>query len=207
MRRFLPSHLSQRVFPWSPLRFSSTGKNFKYSSTAEEDAEALSRRVKDLMSTVPNALEHIRSVPSVESIWPNTFREGFRDEVLRDLNITHANALYMKRAFGFQNAAKPEINRQFVKQMVQIFGRRNGDTGSSEVQMAVMSTKIRYLRKHLLEHPKDVATRRNLEIIVGKRRRIMNYLKRTSFPRYKKAIEILGLRDTAIGYKKRKLKY
>lgn len=186
---------------------SGSEKKYQFTSSGTEDAEALSSRMKALMQEIPEALEHVRSAPDITSIWPNSFRDGFRDEMLRDINITHANALYMKRAFGYQNASKPEINRQFIHQMVELFGRRNGDTGSSEVQMAVLSTRIRYLRNHLEEHPKDIATRRNLEILIHRRRKIMNYLKRTSYPRYKKTIEVLGLRDRVKGWKKKRLKH
>jgi small subunit ribosomal protein S15 len=68
------------------------------------------------------------------------------------------------------------------------------DTGSPEVQIALLSERIGYLNNHFQSHRKDHASRRGLLIIVSKRRRLLEYLKRCSPDRYKKLIESLGIR-------------
>ena len=68
------------------------------------------------------------------------------------------------------------------------------DTGSPEVQIALLSERIGYLNNHFQSHRKDHASRRGLLIIVSKRRRLLEYLKRRNPDRYKKLIESLGIR-------------
>lgn len=68
------------------------------------------------------------------------------------------------------------------------------DTGSPEVQIALLSERIAYLNEHFRVHRKDHASRRGLLIIVGKRRRLLEYLKRRNPERYQQVIERLGIR-------------
>ena len=68
------------------------------------------------------------------------------------------------------------------------------DTGSPEVQIAILSERISYLNSHFQVHQKDHASRRGLLMMVGKRRRLLEYLKRRTPERYKRVIESLGIR-------------
>jgi small subunit ribosomal protein S15 len=68
------------------------------------------------------------------------------------------------------------------------------DTGSPEVQIALLSERISYLTEHFREHRKDHSSRRGLLIMVGKRRRLLEYLKRRNPDRYRQVIERLGIR-------------
>ena len=68
------------------------------------------------------------------------------------------------------------------------------DTGSPEVQVAILSERIRYLTDHFRTHKKDHHSRRGLLKLVGQRRRLLDYLKRKDFDRYKGLIERLGIR-------------
>ena len=68
------------------------------------------------------------------------------------------------------------------------------DTGAPEVQVAIITERIQYLTEHLKTHQKDHSSRRGLLKLVGQRRRLMDYLKRTEFSRYKGLIERLGIR-------------
>ena len=68
------------------------------------------------------------------------------------------------------------------------------DTGSPEVQVALLSERINYLNEHFTVHRKDHASRRGLLMMVGKRRRLLEYLKRHDADRYKRVIERLGIR-------------
>lgn len=72
--------------------------------------------------------------------------------------------------------------------------RHETDTGSPEVQVAVLTERINYLTDHFREHGKDHHSRRGLLKMVGKRRRLLDYLKRTNLDAYRKLINELGLR-------------
>jgi len=69
-----------------------------------------------------------------------------------------------------------------------------GDTGSSDIQVALLTRRILDLNEHLKAHPHDHASQRGLLMMVGKRRRHLNYLRRTDFERYQQVISSLGLR-------------
>jgi small subunit ribosomal protein S15 len=74
------------------------------------------------------------------------------------------------------------------------FQRQSGDTGSPEVQIALLSERIKYLTEHFKIHMKDHHSRRGLLKLVGQRRRLLNYLKRKDIERYRAVIKELGIR-------------
>lgn len=74
------------------------------------------------------------------------------------------------------------------------YGRKDGDTGSAEVQVALLTERIHDLTGHLREHGKDHHSRRGLLMMVGKRRRLLRYLERTDVDRYRELVAELGLR-------------
>ena len=74
------------------------------------------------------------------------------------------------------------------------FRQHEGDTGSPEVQIALLSDRIAHLTEHLKNNHKDHHSRRGLLKMVGKRRALLDYLKRKDLERYRKLIEVLGLR-------------
>jgi small subunit ribosomal protein S15 len=78
--------------------------------------------------------------------------------------------------------------------LIKEFATVDGDTGSPEVQVALLSERIKNLTEHLQSHDKDFHSRRGLLVMVGQRRRLLDYLKRKSEGRYKELIERLGLR-------------
>ncbi len=78
--------------------------------------------------------------------------------------------------------------------IIDRFARVPGDTGSPEVQIALLTQRISHLTAHLQEHKLDHHTRRGLLLLVGKRRRLLNYLRRQDIARYRTLIEELGLR-------------
>jgi small subunit ribosomal protein S15 len=79
-------------------------------------------------------------------------------------------------------------------QIVDKFQRTAGDTGSPEVQVALLSSRITYLTEHLKTHKKDVHSRRGLMTLVARRRKLLDYLKSTSLATYNSLIERLELR-------------
>lgn len=74
------------------------------------------------------------------------------------------------------------------------FRQHDTDTGSPEVQVALLSDRIKYLTEHFKTHKKDFHSRRGLLKLVGQRRRLLNYLKRNDVERYRTLIKALGLR-------------
>lgn len=79
-------------------------------------------------------------------------------------------------------------------ELIKKHSRKTGDTGSSEVQISILTEKIINLSKHMNTHKHDFHSRRGLLIMVGKRRRMLNYLKKKYNSRYKLLIQNLGLR-------------
>jgi small subunit ribosomal protein S15 len=78
--------------------------------------------------------------------------------------------------------------------VIQKFGRGDTDTGSPEVQVALLTARINELTEHLREHKKDHHSRRGLLMLVGQRRRLLNYLNRRDVDRYRGLVQELGLR-------------
>lgn len=76
----------------------------------------------------------------------------------------------------------------------QAFGLAENDTGSPEVQIALLSARIRHLTEHLRMHKKDHHSRRGLLMLVGHRRRLLDYVKKNDVERYRAVIAFLGLR-------------
>ena len=86
------------------------------------------------------------------------------------------------------------ISAERKTQLIQEYARGNNDTGSPEVQVAIISERITNLSGHMKEHAKDVHSRRGLIMLVGKRRRLLDYLKKKEVGRYQDIIKRLGLR-------------
>lgn len=80
------------------------------------------------------------------------------------------------------------------KEIINRFQVNEKDTGSSEVQIALLSSRIKYLTDHFKVHKKDHHSRRGLLKLVGQRRRLLNYLKRRDIERYRTVIKELGIR-------------
>ena len=86
------------------------------------------------------------------------------------------------------------ISKEKKTAIMQQYARCVGDTGSPEVQIAVLSARIQELTDHLKVHPKDNHSRRGMFKMVGQRRGLLNYLKEKDIERYRALIEKLGLR-------------
>jgi len=87
-------------------------------------------------------------------------------------------------------ATVPEKKKEIMEQ----FRNHEKDTGSSEVQIALLSDRIRYLTEHFKVHKRDHHSRRGLLQLVGQRRRLLNYLRASKVDRYREVVEKLGLR-------------
>jgi small subunit ribosomal protein S15 len=86
------------------------------------------------------------------------------------------------------------LTKEKKNELIGKYGRSNGDTGSAEVQVALLTARINELTEHLRAHVKDHHSRRGLLMLVGKRRRMLRYLERTDVERYRSLVGELGLR-------------
>lgn len=92
-------------------------------------------------------------------------------------------------------ANKDSISKERTAELIADFGKNAQDSGSAEVQVAILSERIRNLTEHLKTHPKDHHTRRGLLMLVGKRRRLLVYIKERDILEYRELIKKLGIRD------------
>ena len=90
---------------------------------------------------------------------------------------------------------KLSISKERTAELMAEFGKNPQDSGSAEVQVAILSERIKNLTEHLKEHPKDHHTRRGLLMLVGKRRSLLVYIKNRDVLEYRELIKKLGIRD------------
>ncbi len=86
------------------------------------------------------------------------------------------------------------LNKERKTELIGAYKTHEGDTGSPEVQVAILSERINYLTEHFKVHAKDHHSRRGLLQLVGQRRRLLDYLKRKDSERYAELIRRLGIR-------------
>jgi len=86
------------------------------------------------------------------------------------------------------------VTQERKRELVEKFGSGDADTGRAEVQIALMTERINSLTDHLRVHGKDHHSRRGLLMLVGRRRRLLNYLQRADLERYRALLRELGLR-------------
>ena len=86
------------------------------------------------------------------------------------------------------------LNKDRKTELITSYRTHDSDTGSPEVQVAILSERIGYLTEHFKTHAKDHHSRRGLLKLVGRRRRLLDYLKKTDVERYRTIIDKLGIR-------------
>jgi small subunit ribosomal protein S15 len=87
-----------------------------------------------------------------------------------------------------------EITTKEKKEVIKKFGRHENDTGSPEVQIALISGRIKELTEHLKEHKKDFHSQRGLLNLASRRKRLLNYLRRKDYKRFEKVVKDLNIR-------------
>jgi small subunit ribosomal protein S15 len=85
------------------------------------------------------------------------------------------------------------LNKKQKQNLIKDFAKHEKDTGSAEVQIAILTKRIEALAEHLKQNPKDFSSRRGLLMLVGKRRRFLQYLKNTDLKSYEKVAKKLGI--------------
>lgn len=86
------------------------------------------------------------------------------------------------------------LNKDKKRVIVQEWAKHDKDTGSTEVQIALLTARIREITEHLKAHPKDVHSRYGLTKLVSRRKKLLKYLRRTDFQKYQEVLRKLGLR-------------
>ena len=86
------------------------------------------------------------------------------------------------------------VTKEKVEELTKEFGKKENDTGSTETQIAVLTERIKNITSHLKNNKKDHSGRRGLVILVSKRRKLLNYLRRIDVNSYKSILEILNIR-------------
>ena len=92
-------------------------------------------------------------------------------------------------------ADKLSISKERTAELIKEFGKNEHDSGSAQVQVAILSERIRNLTEHLKTHKKDNHSRRGLMMLIGKRRGLLGYIKERDIERYRSLIKKLGIRD------------
>ena len=92
-------------------------------------------------------------------------------------------------------ADKLSISKERTAELIKEFGKNEADSGSAEVQVAILSERIRNLTEHLKVHKKDNHTRRGLMMLIGKRRGLGKHIKEQDIEEYRALIKKLGIRD------------
>jgi len=93
-----------------------------------------------------------------------------------------------------KKTAVPTVSELSKADIIKQYALGDGDTGSPEVQVALLTGRIAHLTEHLKEHKHDHHSRRGLLLLVGQRRRLLNYLQKNDIERYRSLIDRLGLR-------------
>ena len=92
-------------------------------------------------------------------------------------------------------ANKYSISKERTAEFIKEFGKGENDSGSAEVQIAILTERIRNLTEHLKVHKKDKHTQRGLMMLIGKRRGLLKYVKNRDIEEYRALIKKLGIRD------------
>ncbi|KAJ3261160.1 30S ribosomal protein S15 [Boothiomyces macroporosus] len=106
---------------------------------------------------------------------------------------TQERSEMLRRILSIENADSNSVRKFNKLRLIELFQRKPNDTGSSEVQAAVMNVKIEAMRKHMEKHKKDTSTKRKLEAWISKQRGILKYLKRKDLKKYVEVCEALGI--------------
>ena len=109
----------------------------------------------------------------------------------------HMTGLHMsdrvRQLFSLHNGNQKEVVAAQKQRGMQLFQMRDGDTGSSAVQVIALTTRIQQLQTHLAKHRKDKHSRRGLDALYVRRRKVLDYMERKDFESYRKVVKTLGL--------------
>ncbi len=153
-------------------------------------------------STSRHACASLSSARDISYVAPapvdreKTYRFGVSadSELFQDASSPAVQQL--QSILSLSNASQRELSQAQVQKSIETFQRFPGDTGSSEVQIAVLTQKILHSTTHAQQHKKDHHSRRGLIAMVEKRRKLLKYLRRKDLNKYRAVVAALGLRFT-----------
>ena len=99
----------------------------------------------------------------------------------------------VRRLFDLANGNQREVVQAQKQQGMELFQLREGDTGSTPVQIIALTTRIQQLQTHMAKHKKDKHSKRGMDALFVRRRKLLNYLERKDFDAYRKVVKTLGL--------------
>jgi len=99
----------------------------------------------------------------------------------------------VRRVFDLTNGSQREVVTSQKRRGMELFQLREGDTGSSAVQVVALTTRIQQLQTHMAKHHKDNSTKRGLDAVYVRRRKVLDYMERKDFESYRKVVKSLGL--------------
>ena len=118
---------------------------------------------------------------------PDVLRFGFTNS--SDLQISDR----VKKLLDLHNGNQKEVVKAQKQQAMEIFQMREGDTGSSAVQVIALTTRIQQIQTHYSKHKKDKHSKRGLDALYVRRRKLLDYMERKDFESYRKVVKTLGL--------------
>mmetsp|Transcript_3086 Transcript_3086/g.7386 ORF Transcript_3086/g.7386 Transcript_3086/m.7386 type:complete len:241 (+) Transcript_3086:170-892(+) len=121
------------------------------------------------------------------------FLPGYGEMIEEDAADVEA----IQRVFDLQNASNADVLRFEIQQVMKEYQQFDGDTGSVPVQVAILTTRLKNMQRHLSEHRKDKHSRRGMQAMLEKRRKLLQYIKRKDFEGYNDLIRRLALRPVA----------
>jgi small subunit ribosomal protein S15 len=99
----------------------------------------------------------------------------------------------VRKLFELNNGSQREVVTSQKRRGMELFQEREGDTGSSAVQVVALTTRIQQLQTHIAKHHKDKSTKRGLDALYVRRRKVLDYMERKDFESYRKVVKSLGL--------------
>jgi len=99
----------------------------------------------------------------------------------------------VRKLFLLSNGSQSEVVQAQKKSGMQLFEVREGDTGSSAVQVVALTTRIQQLQTHMNKHKKDKSTKRGLDALYVRRRKLLDYMERKEFESYRRVVKTMGL--------------
>jgi len=143
----------------------------------------LERDEESVSFDVASAVEMKEKITS-QSEQEDTLRFGFDGLAMSDR---------VRKLFDLQNGSQREVVSSQKRRGMELFQLREGDTGSSAVQVVALTTRIQQLQTHLARHRKDNSTKRGLDNLYVRRRKVLDYMERKDFESYKRVVKSLGL--------------
>ena len=172
---------AEGIFPPKP-------HNYIAKDTPVLNAVSKEERLADSRRQDERAAEELQKrMQNQNDTKPEVLRFGISDS--SDLNISDR----VKQLLNLHNGNQKEVVKAQKQQAMEIFQLREGDTGSSAVQVIALTTRIQQIQTHYSKHKKDKHSKRGLDALYVRRRKLLDYMERKDFESYRKVVKTLGL--------------